>query len=155
MTALDAAIDLAARAHEGQTDKVGAPYIAHPVAVMGRVLTEEEKTVAVLHDVVEDTDMTLDDLREHGFDERVVGAVDALSKRPDEPLEASMRRVLDEPTGLARTVKRADLAHNGDPDRLAELDDDTRSRLTEKYRRSARLLGTDLDTVLAGRRPPA
>jgi (p)ppGpp synthase/HD superfamily hydrolase len=152
MTTLDAAIDLAARAHEGQTDRVGAPYIAHPTAVMARVTTDEEKTVAVLHDVVEDTDTTLDDLRRHGFDDRVVGAVDAVSKRPGESLEESMRRVLDEPTGLARTVKLADLSHNGDPDRLAELDDATRERLVVKYRRSAELLGTDLETILAGHR---
>ncbi|MGY4857684.1 ADP-ribosylglycohydrolase family protein [Cryobacterium sp. AP23] len=144
---LEAAIALATAAHAGQVDKLGVAYIEHPLGVMAKVDGADEKIVAVLHDVVEDTEVTLDDLRAQGFAEHIVRAVDAVTKRPGEPLAASMARVAADP--LAMTVKFADLAHNANPDRQAELPPETRERLMAKYQESARLLGTTLDEILA------
>ncbi len=82
MATLAKAIILAAQNHEGQTDKGGNPYVFfHPFRLMLRALTEEEQIVAVLHDTIEDTTLTLDDLRNEGFSEEIVAAVDSLSKR--------------------------------------------------------------------------
>lgn len=143
---LEAAIALAHAAHAGQVDKLGVAYIHHPLGVMALVTTVPEKTVAVLHDVVEDSTVTLDDLRAQGFDEAVVRAVDALTKRAGEPLAESMARVAADP--LALIVKHADLTHNADPVRQAALAPEMRERLTAKYEESARLLGTTLAALL-------
>jgi len=147
---LDAAIALARAAHAGQVDKVGADYIEHPLGVMARVDGDDEKIVAVLHDVVEDTEVTLDDLRDQGFAEHVVRAVDAVTKRAGEPLAESMGRVAADP--LALVVKRADISHNANPARQAGLPLETRARLTAKYEESARLLGTTLAEILGAHR---
>jgi hypothetical protein len=144
---LDLAIDLASAAHAGQYDKLGTAYICHPLAVMRGVTTMDEKIVAVLHDVVEDTPVTLDYLRTLGFDDGIVSAVDAVTKRAGEPLAESMARVAANP--LALTVKFADIAHNANPARQSGLSDDMRARLGKKYEESARLLGTSLETILA------
>lgn len=144
---LEAAIVLAHAAHAGQVDKLGVAYIEHPLGVMALVQTRDEKTVAVLHDVVEDSAVTLDDLRAAGFAEPLVRAVDALTKRPGEPLTESMARVVVDP--LALIVKHADLAHNANPARQAALPPETSVRLVAKYEESARLLGTTLTEILA------
>ena len=145
-SALHKAITLARKAHAGQVDKLGVAYIYHPLAVMQRVSGTDAKIVAVLHDVVEDTDVTLDRLRSLGIEEHVVTAVDAITKRPGEPLAESMKRVAADP--LTLIVKRADISHNADPVRQAGLTDEERVRLTEKYEKSARLLGTTLTEIL-------
>jgi (p)ppGpp synthase/HD superfamily hydrolase len=141
--------EVATRAHAGQVDKVGRPYIEHPTAVAVRLTTDDEQVVGFLHDVVEDTDTTLADLRAMGFTVDQVLAVDAVTKRRGETLEQSMARVIADPSGIALRVKRADISHNGDPARLAMVaDEDIRSRLQQKYERTAALLGTTLDDVL-------
>ena len=144
---LEAAVGLATAAHAGHVDKLGVDYIQHPLGVMARVSSVDEKIAAVLHDVVEGTEVTLDDLRAQGFAEHIVRAVDALSKRPGEPLAASMARVAADP--LALTVKLADLADNANLERQARLPAATRERLMVKYEESARLLGTTLAKILA------
>ena len=140
------AITLARTAHAGQVDKLGVAYIYHPLAVMQRVSGTDAKIVAVLHDVVEDTNVTLDDLRSRGFSEQIVEAVDAVTKVKGEPLDESMARVKAIP--LALIVKKADISHNADPARQAGLSDESRVRLTEKYEESARSLGTTLEEIL-------
>lgn len=110
------AMAIAKSAHRGQTDKTGKPYIGHPERVAARVSGRDEKTVAWLHDVVEDSDWTLDDLRDYGFSERVIEAVDAISHRPGEPRDDYYQRVKANP--LALTVKFADIADNTDPLRM-------------------------------------
>ncbi|MDF2572046.1 MAG: hypothetical protein K0R55_3650 [Sporomusa sp.] len=75
------ALLLATKAHAGQVDKAGKPYLLHPIAVADMLKAEEEKIVALLHDVVEDTSLTLIDLRNEGFPDRIVEAVDAITKR--------------------------------------------------------------------------
>lgn len=123
--------EIATRAHQGQTDKAGAPYITHPARVAARVAGDPKaEMVAWLHDVVEDTSVTLDDLA-RDFPADVVSAVDAITRRPDEDPGAYYRRVAADP--LALKVKYADLDDNSAPDRLALLDPETRDRLLEKY----------------------
>lgn len=84
MSTLERAIAVAARAHEGQQDKGGTAYILHPLRVMLRVQTTEQRIVAVLHDVLEDTSMSLSDLAREGFALKILAAVQALSRRDDE-----------------------------------------------------------------------
>ena len=128
---LERAIAIAAAAHEGQVDKAGAPYILHPLRMMLAVATPAARMVAVLHDVVEDTSVTLEQLREEGFPDSVVEAVDALTKRDSENYEAFIRRVA--PIPIAREVKLADLRDNADLSRIADPTEKDRARI-EKYR---------------------
>ncbi|OLF16646.1 HD domain-containing protein [Actinophytocola xanthii] len=135
---LDDAIQLARRAHEGQLDKSGRPYIAHPLRVMGGVTGTHQRMTAVLHDVVEDTDVTLDDLARLGCPPEVLAAVAAISKEPDEPQQRYLDRVKANPIALA--VKRADIADNMSADRMGRLDDATQERLRRKYHEALRHL---------------
>ncbi|MGE0228313.1 MAG: HD domain-containing protein [Dehalococcoidia bacterium] len=137
MSDLDTALAIAVEAHRGQVDKAGQPYILHPLRVMARVSTPEERLVAVLHDVVEDSPTTFDDLRAAGFDEAVVRAVDFLTRREDETYEAFIERV--DGDALARRVKLADLEDNMTLTRLRELDDRAVERLG-RYMRAYRRL---------------
>ncbi|MBV8931115.1 MAG: bifunctional (p)ppGpp synthetase/guanosine-3',5'-bis(diphosphate) 3'-pyrophosphohydrolase, partial [Kutzneria sp.] len=121
------AVRLATRAHDGQLDKAGKPYIGHPIRVMNRVETDYERMAAVLHDVIEDTPVTADDLLAAGCPPRVVSAVVALSTSPGEPLADYLARVVADP--IAVTVKRADVADNQSPVRFDVLDPATRVRL--------------------------
>ena len=127
---LDRAIELAKQHHEGQTDKAGKPYIEHPLRVMSQVESEEEKIVAVLHDIVEDTDISLDDLRNEGFSEKVVSAVECLTKHDGENYDSYIERISFNP--LAVKIKLADLEDNRDLTRLPEVTDKDLERI-EKY----------------------
>ena len=127
---LDRAIELAKQHHEGQTDKAGKPYIEHPLRVMNQVESEEEKIVAVLHDIVEDTDISLDDLRSEGFSEEVVSAVECLTKQDGENYDSYIERISFNP--LAVKIKLADLEDNRDLTRLPEVTDKDLERV-EKY----------------------
>lgn len=128
---------LATFAHRGQVDKSGEPYIDHPRRVADRMPGPSLQAVAWLHDVVEDTDISLVQVALH-FRPEVVDAVDALTHRAEEPREAYYRRVAA--NDIAYEVKLADLADNTDPNRMAKLDADTRRRLTSKYAKAHRLL---------------
>ena len=127
---LDRAIELAKQHHEGQTDKAGKPYIEHPLRVMNQVESEEEKIVAVLHDIVEDTDISLNDLRNEGFSEEVVSAVECLTKQDGENYDSYIERISFNP--LAVKIKLADLEDNRDLTRLPQVTDKDLERL-EKY----------------------
>ncbi|MGH3761379.1 HD domain-containing protein [Actinophytocola sp.] len=135
---LDDAIQLARRAHEGQLDKSGRPYIAHPLRVMGHVKGEHERMTAVLHDVVEDTGVTLEDLTAVGCPAEVLAAVAAISRRPGEAQADYLARVMADP--IALVVKRADIADNMSPDRMGRLDAATQERLRAKYEAALRQL---------------
>lgn len=106
------ALQLAKQAHKGQKDKAGKDYIQHPIHVAEQMQTDIEKTVAYLHDVVEDTDVTLSLLQEMGFPGEVVDAVDAITKRSGEEYNDYLQRVVGNP--IARKVKIADMEHNSD-----------------------------------------
>ncbi|HEY0449090.1 HD domain-containing protein [Actinophytocola sp.] len=137
---LDEAIQLARRAHEGQLDKSGRPYIAHPLRVMGSLKGEHERMTAVLHDVVEDTEVTLDDLTAVGCPPEVLAAVAAISRHPDESQADYLSRVMANP--MALVVKRADIADNMSEDRMGRLDTATQERLRAKYEAALRQLGS-------------
>jgi hypothetical protein len=135
-TMVTLAASVAASAHRDQTDKAGAPYFLHVQRVAELVVaaggSPEALQVAWLHDVVEDTDTTLQDLRDSGFSEPVVAAVDAITRRPRESPDAYYARVRADP--LARFVKlHGDIPNNTDPARLGQLDEVTQLRLSRKY----------------------
>ncbi|MCL6577667.1 HD domain-containing protein [Kyrpidia sp.] len=111
------ALRIAKQAHAGQTDKGGWPYIEHPLAVASMVHGSKEKIVALLHDVCEDSDIALEDLRAAGFDDDVIEAVRAITKMKGESYDAYLARVAANP--IARAVKIADLRHNCDLSRIS------------------------------------
>ena len=133
MASIERAIKIAVDAHFGQKDKAGAPYILHPLRVMANVEHEDEKIVAVLHDVVEDTAITIDDLRAEGFSDEICAGVDALTKIDGESYEAYLQRVKS--NSIARSVKLADLKDNMNLLRLPELTSDLFPKY-EKYHRA-------------------
>ena len=137
MATLERAIEIAAKAHAGQVDKAGAPYVLHPLRMMLAVRTPEARMVAVLHDVVEDAEVTLEELRAEGFPAVVLEAVEALTSREGEDYEAFIRRVAPNP--IAREVKLADLRDNSDLSRIADPTERDRERV-RKYQRAIRFL---------------
>jgi (p)ppGpp synthase/HD superfamily hydrolase len=139
MPTLEDAIGLAVEAHHGHRDKAGQPYILHPLRVMFRLQTEVEQIVGVLHDVVEDSHYTLDDLRQMGYSERIVEAIDHLSRREDETYEELVKRAAAHP--LARLVKLADLEDNMDIRRYPALDDKILEHLARYHRAWRKLKG--------------
>lgn len=130
MSKLERAIEIAVEAHAGQVDRNGAPYILHPLRVMAQMESNEERIVAVLHDVVEDNPAwSFARLREEGFGEAVMVALEHVTKREGEAYADFVGRSAQRP--LARRVKLADLRDNMDIRRLDELDD----RAVERLRR--------------------
>jgi (p)ppGpp synthase/HD superfamily hydrolase len=139
MSTLERAVEIAAKHHAGDTDKAGKPYLLHPLRLMFAVSTDFEKMAAVLHDVVEDTSVTLDDLKSEGFPPDVVSAVDALTKRKGETrLEAAARAAQDP---IARVVKIADVTDNMDISRISDPVEKDFERLREYVKVKKLLLG--------------
>ena len=128
---LEKAAKLAEKAHQGQVDKGGQPYILHPGRVMEQCETDTDKIVALLHDVMEDTPYTLEDLRQEGFSEEVLEALLCLTHREGESYMAYIGRVCENP--LAARVKYADLQDNMDLRRIPEPTERDFARL-EKYK---------------------
>ena len=129
------ALTLAHKAHAGQKDKGGQDYISHPVTVSS--FTEGpfvSVVAALLHDVVEDTPYTLDDLRKMGFPEEIVNCVDSLTRREDEKRSEYLARVARNTDAIY--VKLADLRHNSDLSRIPNVTQKDFYR-TEKYRRES------------------
>ncbi len=110
MPTIEDAILWATEVHRGQVDKAGHPYILHPLRVMLRMTSDDARFVAILHDTIEDSDHTLDDLRALGYSETIIAAVDAITRRADETYEQFIQRL--KPNPLARKVKLADLLDN-------------------------------------------
>lgn len=139
MPTLEDAIVLATNAHRGQKDRNDEPYIMHPVRVMAGLWGHDERMVAVLHDVIEDTDITLDDLRKAGYRDHIIEAVDAITKRKDinEPYSHYIQRVKKNP--LATKVKIADLQDNANLGRLPKVEAFDLRRL-DRYNRALQYL---------------
>jgi (p)ppGpp synthase/HD superfamily hydrolase len=137
MSTVERAIQIAASAHAGQVDKAGQPYILHPLRVMLRMSTEHERIAAVLHDVIEDTPVTLEQLAAEGFSAEVVDAVEALTKRSGESRLAAAERAAK--NDVARAVKLADNAENMDLSRIARPTEKDYARL-EEYKAVRELL---------------
>lgn len=128
---LEDAILLAVNAHNGQKDKLGKEYILHPLWVMNHIEGNLPKIVAVLHDVVEDTNICLTDLSDVGYSTEIVEAIDAITQRPGEDRHAYLDRVMG--NSLALQVKKVDILHNTSDERMKNLPDSERKRLSEKY----------------------
>jgi len=137
MSTLERAIEIAARAHASQIDKGGEPYIMHPLRVMLTVNTPSERIAALLHDVVEDTPITFEDLIEEGFADEVIEAVRALTKTKGESRLEAAKRAAANP--IARVVKLADLADNMNLTRISQPAEKDFARL-EEYKKVRDLL---------------
>lgn len=133
------AFEICFNAHKDQTDLSGKPYIFHPVHLAEQMETEAEICTALLHDVVEDSDYTLENLRDAGFSPEIVEAVGLLTHAPDVPYMDYIRGLKQ--NALARKVKLADLAHNSDTKRRKPVTEYDFKRL-EKYRAAFQLLTT-------------
>lgn len=133
------ALRLCFEAHKDQVDKTGVPYVFHPVHLAEQMQDETTTTVALLHDVVEDTDYTLEDLKEMGFAPEVLEAIALLTHDPAVPYEEYLIPIKANP--VARCVKLADLAHNSDPTRAPEVTPWMEARW-EIYRKAREFLTT-------------
>ena len=132
------ALQIAKEAHAGQVDKAGKDYILHPITVASYMDTDVEKTIAYLHDVLEDTSVTVDELRNH-FSNEIVDTVITLTHRKDESYFEYIQRISK--SKLAKKVKVADLLHNLDITRIKEPSKQDYERL-EKYKKSILYLAT-------------
>jgi (p)ppGpp synthase/HD superfamily hydrolase len=129
MATLEDAISLAVSAHKGQRDKVGQPYILHPLRVMFRLESDEARIVAILHDVLEDTPITKERLRELGYAEHLITALDHLTHREGESYQDFITRAAQDP--IAKQVKLADLEDNMDVRRLTAVSAKDAARLAK------------------------
>lgn len=126
---LEKAFQIAIDAHKGQTDKAGAPYIFHPIRVSNRCSTDDERIVALLHDTIEDTEVTAEYLLMEGFPRNIVDAILSVTRNEDENYEDFIKRSRLNPIG--RQVKLHDLEDNMDITRLNELTEKDLYRLNK------------------------
>ena len=131
------AMNFCFKAHKDQVDKSGMPYVFHPFHVAEQMTDEATTIVALLHDVVEDTDYTLGDIAAEGFGKEILEAVALMTHEDDVPYLDYVAKLKDNP--IARAVKLADLAHNSDLSRIGEIDEETKQRL-EKYKKAKAIL---------------
>lgn len=139
VSGLEEAISLAVSAHKGQKDKAGNPYILHPLRMMLSLDSDECRMAAVLHDVVEDCDVSLQDLKDAQFPESVIEAVECVTRRPDESYQEFIERAAENP--IARAVKLADLEDNMDVRRLHKFGEKDGERMGRYLKAWKRLKG--------------
>lgn len=142
---LQKADKIAETAHAGQTDKAGVPYIEHPRTVAKELNDWEEKIVALLHDVVEDTPWTVEQLRREGFPPVICQAVDRITKKPGQSYEVYLQQVRQD--RLARNVKLMDLSHNMDIRRIPNPTPSDYQRI-EKYKKARKYLYGDIQNLM-------
>ncbi len=130
------ALNTAYKAHEGQLDRSGIPYIFHPYHVAEQMETEETCAIALLHDVIEDTDMTLEKLSALGFPDKIIEGVRLMTRTGNEDYFEYVRKIRGT---VAEPVKRADLKHNSDLSRIISVSEADIKRI-EKYKRAERIL---------------
>ena len=147
MATLEIAIGLISVKHAGQKDKAGNPYVLHPLRVMLSMNTDEERIVAVLHDIIEDTDATAELLLDMGFSENIVNAVTALTKLKGESRLDAVQRTIQNP--LATAVKIADVRHNMDLSRLKIITEKDKARNREYEKVLDVLLSAQHNKVVA------
>jgi len=131
------ALRLCFDAHKEQEDKSGLPYVFHPFHLAEQMQDEVTTIVALLHDVVEDTDYTLEDLKKEGFGDAVIDALALLTHDDDTPYMDYVARIKENP--IAKAVKLADLAHNSDLSRMDAVDERAMER-NRKYKAAIALL---------------
>lgn len=141
---LDSAIIVAIMAHAGQTDKAGLPYILHPIRVMMAVNTIPEKIVAILHDVLEDTEITPEILISRGIPEYLVCAIKMLTKDPNKKQTYNEYLINIKTNEIATNVKIADMRDNSDLLRFHDLEE-KHLKMIKKYHRGIKMLTKDLD----------
>jgi (p)ppGpp synthase/HD superfamily hydrolase len=134
---LDHAIAIAIKAHSGQVDKAGQPYILHPLRIMFKFQSEDEMIVAVMHDVVEDSEVTFSNLNENGFSDKVIDAIECLTKRTNEDYESFIMRASK--NSIAKKIKIEDIRDNLDLTRLHKITEKDLQRI-EKYHRALKML---------------
>lgn len=134
---LEKAIEIAVKAHKGQKDKAGEVYILHPIRVMLKGKTPEAKICGILHDVLEDTDVTKEELRAEGFSDEIIETLDCVSRKSSESYEEFILRICKNP--LAVQVKLADLEDNMDLSRIPSPGPKDFARL-EKYKKAKEVL---------------
>jgi len=127
-------------AHKEQTDKSGLPYVFHPFHLAEQMETEETTIVALLHDVVEDTDYTIEDLTKAGFNKTITDAITLMTHADNVDYMDYVRGIKENP--IAKAVKLADLTHNSDLTRLDVVDEKALRRV-EKYKQAIALLTED------------
>lgn len=135
-----AAMCIAYEAHKDMCDKSGAPYIFHPFHVAEQMTDERTTAAALLHDVLEDSELTADDLLSRGISETVVRLVETLTRRENEDYFDYIRRLKQEPDAVR--IKIADLRHNSDLSRLVSVSEKDAKR-NEKYAEALRILTQD------------
>ena len=131
------AMKIAFEAHKEQVDKTGVPYIYHPIHLAEQMDDEASICVALMHDVVEDTDTTFEDLEKEGFTKEIIDALRLLTHDDSVPYLDYVKEIKQNP--IATKVKLADLNHNSDLSRLDLVDDKAMERL-EKYKKSIAIL---------------
>jgi len=131
------AMRIAFEAHKNQFDKSGMPYIYHPIHLAEQMVDEDTVCVALLHDVIEDTDWTLEEITKQGFDEKVMNALELMTHADEIPYMEYVEKIKS--NLIARTVKLADLNHNSDLARLDKVDKEAIARI-EKYKKAIALL---------------
>ena len=132
MATLDTAVIIAAQAHQGQKDRYGVNYILHPLRVMLRFESETEMIVAILHDVIEKTEWTLEKLREQGFNDTVLKAVNLLTRQDEQPYMEYIEKL--KVNRIARKVKIADIEDNMNPRRMGTLSDENLEKLARLHK---------------------
>ncbi len=137
MSNLQRALEIAVESHKNQKQKDGTPYALHPIRLSMTLESEEQKIVALLHDVVEDTDWTFEDLMGEGFSDNVIEALRLLTHTDESPYEDYIERLASNP--LARSVKKADLSDNMDFKRILEPSEKDFDRLRKYHRAWQRL----------------
>ncbi len=131
------ALAIATKAHATQTDRAGAPYIQHPTHLAQQMDSEDSTIVALLHDVVEDSDISFEDLEEAGFSEHIITALKLLTHSKEEDYFTYVQKIKANP--LATKVKLADLAHNSDVSRLPAITEKDTERVA-KYKKAIQIL---------------
>ena len=131
------ALKLCFEAHKDQIDKSGIPYVFHPFHLAEQMADENTTIVALLHDVIEDTEYTLDDLRKFGFAEDVLSAISLMTHADDVPYMEYVVKIKTNP--IAKAVKLADLKHNSDMSRLDRITQTDEER-AKKYKQAIELL---------------
>ncbi|MBR6824246.1 MAG: HD domain-containing protein [Firmicutes bacterium] len=134
------AMQICFTAHKDQVDKGGMPYIFHPMHLAEQMTDEASVCTALLHDVIEDTDTTIDDLAAAGFPQEVLRAVELVTHGQEETYWHYIRDIKANP--IARAVKLADLRHNSDLSRLSRVDETALARV-EKYRQAIEMLSEE------------
>lgn len=143
---LDRCIIFAVQKHAGQLDKVGLPYILHPLRVMTdpSLTTEVQRCIAIMHDVFEDCEVTGLELQELDLPSSMLDSLDAITHKNHEPNIEYYSRILDDPTGNALAVKLADIRDNTSEFRMRGLPEADRLRMTKKYQQALQVLDQNL-----------